>query len=503
MRRALLLYTAGHTDVQLLEGEHRRELDKARAGRVHEALAQRTDWSLADAKPKRPGKRAAAGGPEAAAQPLLPEAAFQLCTPKLDAVLAYLDEQKLQLRHALILHTDRPGGNDPTQAGPILQRRLRERGHASLELTSYLGEKGETVEDEKSPGEEVLRRAVVRRLDEAITAALAHPSGPFDVVVVAALGGLPKVQTLVLELARLRAGPRECRELDAPDAPGEEAERAIQCTETTDPSSVIAATRHALQLVERGDFIAAWGAVSHLDERQQVSPVFRWLYEWATSMPHAPEQAPPPGFPLPRGDQRALAAALRVELALLRGDTAHAIQKTFAFFEAAIWDVLHRDYIRDAKEIKERVAFTMLPEPTPSQMKKFRDAFDLVPSEPRHTFVKNYGNGAFAICKHYIAELQPGSATATSLLALADKVSKIQRLRNMFAHSEPHRDRLGRAQDKLQQHRLWSEKQRPSITTQALFQDVLAALGAPPLAEFLEELLAATRRHALATWSAQ
>lgn len=498
MRRALLLYTAGHTDVQLLEGEHRRELDKARAGRVHEALAQRTDWSLADAKPKRPGKRAAAGGPEAAAQPLLPEAAFQLCTPKLDAVLAYLDEQKLQLRHALILHTDRPGGNDPTQAGPILQRRLRERGHASLELTSYLGEKGETLEDDKAPGEEVLRRVVVRRLDEAITAALEHPSGPFDVVVVAALGGLPKVQALVLELARLRAGSRERRELDAPDAPGEEAERAIQRTETTDPSSVIAATRHALQLVERGDFIAAWGAVSHLDERQQVSPVFRWLYEWATSMPHAPEQAPPPDFPLPRGDQRALAAALRVELALLRGDIAHAIQKTFAFFEAAIWDVLHRDHLQHPVP-EDPLSFVLSPPPTESQ----KDVFEPDAQHPGHHRVKNFGKGSFKIRKEYLAIHTTNSASAGPLKHFADAVGQVEGFRNMLAHSEPHRERLGRAQDKLQQHHLWSKKQRPSITTQALFQDVLAALGAPPLAEFLQELLAATRRHALATWSAQ
>lgn len=502
MRRALLLYTVGHTDVQLVEGERRRELDKDRAGRIHEQLAQRSDWRLVEAKPKHEARREASAtaqssvsGSSGATSDLLPPGPFDLSTPKLDAVLTYLDEQRLELAHALILHTDRPGKNDPTQAGPILLRRLRERGHSSAALVSYLSGEHELLEDRHTRGDELLRRAVVRRLDAAIAEAVASPHGPFDLVVIATLGGMPKVQAVVAELAQLHAGSIKHIELEVPDVRSDPAERAILRSEKTDPSAVVAATRHALALVERGDFIAAWGAVSHLAPK--VSPVFRWLYEWATSMPHEPGTEPPADFPLPRADQRALAAALRVELALRRGDLAHAIQKTFAFFEAAIWDLLHRDHIQGPHAPDAPLSFVL--HPPPDEDAKIGLERDDA-KHPGHHHVKNYGAGSFEIRKKYLERHTPSPASIAPLKAFADAVGQVEHFRNMVAHSEPQRTRLGVAQKKMGQLRLWSKKQTPSITSQPLFGDVLSALGAPPVSTALDGLLRATRALALALW---
>lgn len=485
MRRALLVLTAGHTDVQLLEGEARHELDKDYAGPLHAQLASRTDWTLADSKPKGREPRSA-----------LPEGPFQLCTPKLDEILRYLDDHGLQLAHALILHTDRPPHKrDPAQAGPILQRRLHEREHSSIALVSYMSGGDETLEDTTTAGDEIIRREVVTRLDSALAAALAHPPGPFDVVVLATTGGLPKVQALVEELARLRAAPLPCTSLEVADAKRDLAERAIPRSPKTDPSVVVAATRHALALVERGDFIAAWGAVAHLAP-PQISPVFRWLYEWATSMPHEPGKEPPADFPLPRADQRALAAALRVELALRHGDIAHAIHKTFAFFEAAIWDLLHRDHIQGPHAPDAPLSFVLHPPPLDDAEGNLKPEA----KHPGHHRVKNYGIGSFEIRKRYLAKHTPSTASIAPLKAFADAVGQVEDFRNMIAHGEPQRARLGAAREKMGQLRLWSRKRVPSITTQPLFQDVLAALGAPALADQLGKLLAATRAYALASW---
>ena len=503
MRRALLLFTAGHSDLQLLDGDHRYELDKDHASALHEALARRSDWTLADSKPKRHDATAAP-------RKTLPDAAFQLCTPKLDEILRYLDTQNLALAHALLLHTDRPAQRkEPTQAGPILQRRLHERGHTSTTLVSYLSAAGETLEDTGTAGDEVLRRQVVARLDRALAEALAHPAGPFDVVVIAAIGGFPQVQQIIEELARLRAGPATCHSLDVADAKRDLPERAVVRSAKTDPAALAAATRHALALVERGDFIAAWGAVAHLEQTGRITPAFRWLYEWAASIPHLAGHEPPPSFPLPRPDQRALATALRVELALRRGDIARAIHGTYAFYEAAIWDFIYRDHVRSTHALPDgRLVFQLAPEPVLPDLEDGFEPASSVPErgsgrqtgEPGFFAIKNFGKGCKVIRKHYLAPHAAEPAATVALKALGEAVTQIELLRNLVAHSEPSRERLASAQEQMRQKKLWSRKQRPSVLTQPLFLDVLAALGISSLEQALASLLADVRARALASW---
>ena len=76
-----LVLSAGQTDVQLLLGSVRQELDKRHCAALHKELEERVDeWTFGESTmPKVPGTGGLSDGP------------FQVCTPKLDAVLRYLD----------------------------------------------------------------------------------------------------------------------------------------------------------------------------------------------------------------------------------------------------------------------------------------------------------------------------------------------------------------------------------------------------------------------------
>jgi hypothetical protein len=495
---ALVIFTVGHTDVQLLEGGLRHELSRERCGVLHAQLAaRRQDWTLGDsAVAKAPRRR---GDDQE-----LPEGAFQVCTPKLDAVLRFFEAEPIAISRALILHTDRPAksSQDPTQAGPILQQRLRERTGIEATVVAYLSG-SERLEDRGDPRDAILRREVVARIDGAIANAFGEGTGTTSHVVVAAVGGFPEVSSLTRELARLRAGEAKVMDLDIADARQHASggvDKATLRMASTDPSAVVAAKRHALELVERGNFIAAWGAVAHLHDRENPEAwtrVFRWLYEWASSLPHDPPMEPA-ALPFPGSEQRAAHVAMRVELALRCGDIPRAVQGTVSFFEAAVWDHLYARHAAPSGEpdAKGRIRFVVSPEP-PVERSPFVTVPETDEQGRRLYYINNFGADALKIARDYLRGHPPERGVA-ALLALEPRVAAALLSRNIVAHGEPSRERLEQARATMTQQKLWSEDgHRTYFLRQPLIRDVLVELGVTEPQRLCDRLIQAVRAQVL------
>lgn len=496
----LLIFTVGHTDVQLVVEGQRWELDKQRTQELHQELAEReADWKLGEA----PEKRAQTSWPAARCREgaLLPAGELALCTPKLDAVLRWCQAHGHQLSHALILHTDRIAKRrDPTQAGPIVQRRLAEHGGVQARLVSYLTS-DEMLEDRRVPQDALVRREIVTRLEVAIVEEIARSGA--TTIVVAAAGGFPEVSSLVRELTALHAEPRAVCDLDVPDSGrgGAAADVASERKQPTDPSAVVAAKRHALALVQRGSFIAAWGAVAHLDGEATCRPwtrVLRWLYEWASSLPRD-ERDGECSLPFPRPAQLAAHAAMRVELALRSEDLPRAVQGTVSFFEAAVWQHLHDGHLqRDVVSGKKgKARFRVQPPPDESEKPiKPVPATDAA-GEPLY-YVDNYGDGSRTIARSYLKKHRPDRVAA--LLALEARIEKVMHLRNAVAHSEPSVERLEEARGEMVSQKLWSDSAAGGTTSphrflrQPLIRDVLLELGVTEAEELCERLIAEVAR---------
>ena len=99
--KTLLIMTVGGTDVQLCEGEQRKELSEKLYPELSKLVETDERWSVRDAPIDKGDKR----------QEVLPEGPIGLCTPKLDAILEYAakptDGEPLQISAALILDTRR------------------------------------------------------------------------------------------------------------------------------------------------------------------------------------------------------------------------------------------------------------------------------------------------------------------------------------------------------------------------------------------------------------
>lgn len=491
---ALVIFTVGHTDVQLLEGGARHELSRERCGEQHEQLAaRRGDWTLRDS--------AVAKAPRRACDDLeLPEGAFQLCTPKLDAVLAFLEAERIAIARALILHTDRPAkSRDPSMAGPILQQRLRERVGIEATVVAYLSG-SERLEDPQDRRDAMLKRVVVERIDLAIADAFELAAAEITHVVVAATGGPPKVMSLARELSLLRAGERDkVIDLDIPDAHqnvGSGIDRAFRRVGSTDPSAVAAAKRHALELVERGNFIAAWGAVAHLHDREDPEAwtrVFRWLYEWASSLP-LNESEEPCQLPFPGPERRAANVAMRVELALRCGDIPRAVQGTVSFFEAAVWDHLYAGRIEETpfKNRKQRLLFRV----TPAPGERAPISLDAQTDEQGRKLylIDNFGDNSRGIATAYLQAHH--SKPVKALLALEKKIPIALTLRNAVAHGEPRSSRLEEAQrEMVHPLQLWSRDRH--FLRQPLIRDVLVELGVVDPLGLCDRLIQAVRAQVL------
>lgn len=249
----LLVLTAGQTDVQLIQGDARRELSKKYCAALHDEIECRAgEWQLVDS-PSRKLESAADS---------LPKGAFALCTPKLDAVLCYITENGITLTAALILETRRDAQttpDDPRFAGTILAARLQERGVTDVRQASFLADQ-ERLEDREQPQDAIIRRAVVHRIDGAIRDCLValKPAK----VIIATTGGFPVVGTLVEEVVRLHAGSIEVDLLEITDGAKEKpptADRAVSRQRIPEPAASYQARRYALELIKKGNLPGGLG----------------------------------------------------------------------------------------------------------------------------------------------------------------------------------------------------------------------------------------------------
>ncbi|MBK7534744.1 MAG: hypothetical protein IPI49_05065 [Myxococcales bacterium] len=328
----------------------------------------------------------------------------------------------------------------------------------------------------------MLRRAVVQRLEHAILTALQAEASP---ILLATTGGIPEVAALVRELVQLHAAQRPVLELDIPDASkssNDGLDRAQVRPSRRDPSAVVAAKRHALDLVEKGNFIAAWGAVAHLANDEDCRPwinVLRWLYQWAASLPIDRDC----DLSLPATSQRAAHAAIRVELALRCEDIPRAVHATVAFFEAAVWDHLYeRHAVESTVGSNGKQRYRLCPEPQGrSGMQEMRELVDGVKQYEIH----GYGKNLRTICEGYLQRHAPEKTAA--LCRLSERIDPALRRRNMVAHGEPRRENLEEARQQMKDDHFWSASER--FLEQPEVCDVLRELGVNDPASLCESLI--------------
>lgn len=502
----LLIYTPGDTDVQLVENGQRWELRK-----VARELAN----------PKRRISLTSSNLDKAKGTPIatLPDGDLEICTPKADAVLAYVAHHAPDLRQVLLLHTDRP--NDPVHATRFVQERF-EQANLSIHSASFLSEGSLEGPINGASEDAVLRRPIVQRLEREVRQALERTSGP---IFVAAIGGFPRIRELVTELVRLHAGARAICELDVADRskvrPTDPRDLASQPSSTAhldvalerhrlDPTELVAARRHALTLVERGNFVAAWGAVAHLEHEpscQRWVQVIKTLFLWACSLPMDAGH----GLPLPSLEQRAASAALRTEAALRCEDWPRAILGTYATFEAAVWDQLYQHHIDGTVYHEGKLLFRLrhaLPaswvdpddqKPKHAPIKLQQTAAD----GTSYYSIECYSDKASKILKEHLERAIPN--TCAALLALAHPIRQTSNARNLVAHGEPNREKLEAAKLAFTRQHLWTPSSAASPKTgtlrfmsSPLVSSALTELGITNPESLFDRLVAAVRESLLA-----
>ena len=470
----LLIVTTGQTDVQLVvnggDGAVRQELDSKTCGKLHDQIEQRS-WRVVDAPAQKCSQRASA----------LPEGDLILCTPKLDAVLNYFTNELHELPSAaLVLETRRKLDSDPRFAGAVLEHRLRDQDISDVQRHAFL-EGQEKLEDHTSGADAVVRRSVVESLSKAIAGAIdkVRPTEIFA----ATTGGLAAANAVIEELVRLYAVSSGAGEkvLEVPDAAlANRVDRAVE--EKFHPAAGYRARWQALSLIQKGNLLAAWGAVEHIKDApgQEWTNVVEWLARFASSLPMPTEC----DIPILKHERMAVRAALRVELALRAGDIPRAVHGTVAFFEAALWDWLRqRDFTSDdgaSGSLEQGVTFSQAP--TGEKQKRFRR---LKYNGTEVWKINDFKEGVQAwldvLNKPALRDLQS---------ALSDD---IRALRNDVAHNEPTPQIMDGARDQMQHAQLWSTDRPPKFLSQPLVQDVLKELGIDQPDPLCETLLATVR----------
>jgi hypothetical protein len=459
---ALLVITTGQTDVQFVKGNVRQELSKRNCASLHDEIERREgEWRLVDSPPSK-----AADAVES-----LPQGAFDLCAPKLDAVLQYAKDKQITLTSALILETRRdaqaaPG--DPRYVGAVLATRLREYGIIDVRQMPFLTDQ-ERLEG-CEPRDSIIRHEVVDRIEGAVGKAV-EDLCPAQILV-ATTGGFPVVANLVEEIVRLYAAPDGTIELlEAPD--GAEG-RAVSRQRVPEPAASYQARRHARDLIEKGNLLGAWGAVQHLHHdavEQRWTRVVEWLGQFAASLP-VPEAC---DIGVLKHEHMSIKAALRVELALRASDIPRAVHGTVAFFESALWDHLKPRLTRHDDPRKHRL-YKVDPAPADCLIRK-EDGSAEDRKRPFGVAEETDGGGWYRIfdddvcgirlAKHYLQQ--------KALQQLGQAVSKIRELRNDVAHNEPTSELMNEARAKMVAASLWS--QNSEFLAMPLVQCVLRGLG--------------------------
>lgn len=481
---ALLVLTVGQTDVQLVRGDTRSEFKKEVCAALHDEIERRAGaWSLVPSPVKEPGPLA----------DQLPADSFKLCTPKLDAVWGYLAKESITVSKALILETRREPNTDrgePRFAGELLRQRLLALGVPDVERVAYLSGR-ERLEDRDQPRDAVMRREVVGRIEAAVRGAV----GGAGRVVVAPTGGLPAVSGLVEEVVRLLVDPGVAVDLlevaDGAKANPPTEDRAVPRRWVPEPAMSYQVRRHALELIERGNLLGAWGAVQHLDAdevERRWTRVVGWLACFAASTP-MPDDC---DLSVLRHPRMAVRAALRVELALRAGDVPRAVHGTVAFFESALWDHMGTRVTRHVDPKKRRI-FTVDPDPH-DDLVRAGNGSDEDRRRPFERVASNefriYDDEACAnrLAKHFLKR--------DALLKLGQAVSKVRDLRNDVAHNEPTPAIMDDARCRMLDAGLWSAS--GSFLAQDLIKAEMADYGVGPPEALCDDLIAEVRARLVA-----
>jgi hypothetical protein len=477
--KTLLIMTVGQTDVQLVKDDQRHKFDGNTCGKLHDNIKERS-WSVVDA-------------PKARSRDLikeLPEGDLTLCTPKLDAVLAHFGNARPS--SALILETNRQDERDPRLAGEVMARRLNDRDVKPVTRVAFLTE-NEQLEDPSNDVDAVVRRSVVTTLSDAI-AKQVEPLRRDDKVYVATTGGLAAANEITTELVRLHSvGGPVVIALKVPDGNrGGHDDRAVE--EKFHPAAGYRARWRALSLIERGNLLAAWGAVSHLEGApgQEWTQVVQWLARFASSLP-IPESC---DIPILTHRRMAVRAALRVELALRAGDIPRAVHGTVAFFESALWDHLLDRFERTGAKNRGLAALRLKPGVSaPAGPELLRnDQSD--EREKRNCPFERLDDGGYLFYEDGAGRFARGYVQSQKLKELTDAITKIKDLRNDVAHNEPTPDLIGDARRRMQEASLWSKDS--TFLTQGLVQDVLRELGEHSPEQICESLIKTVRSRLLA-----
>jgi hypothetical protein len=476
----LLIMTTGQTDVQLVVNGVRKELDGKRCGKLHDEIKKRS-WRVVDAPVQKENQRVSE----------LPDGDLSLCTPKLDAVLNYFGAEPPSA--ALLLETRRTIDSDPRFAGAVLEKRLRDKGVSDVRRHAFL-EDQETLEDQTNDADAVVRGSVVLSLSQAIASAVEQVK-PKEIIM-ATTGGLAAANAVIEELARLYAEANEAtvKVLEVPDAAiANQIDRAVE--EKFHPAAGIRARWQALSLIRKGNLLAAWGAVSHLENqpRQEWTKVVRWLADFAASLPLANEC----DIEVLKHSKMAVRAALRVELVLRAGDVPRAVHGTVAFFESALWDHLLERFERTGEKQKGLDKLRLKEDaPAPTGEKLLRNDVNNEKDKRNCPFERLDDNtylffedGAGRFAKYYVHS-QP-------LKKLVDAIGKVKHLRNDVAHNEPTTILMEKARDEMKGAGLWSEDDPPQFLMQPLVQAVLMELDVEEPDLLCEKLLQTVRARLL------
>lgn len=484
---ALLVLTVGQTDVKLVEEGTRRDFSKRKCAALHDEIERRVgDWQLVETPSSPAGKEADS----------LPIGTFSLCTPKLDAVFWYLSEHDVALTTALVFETRRDAKaepSDPRYAGSILAARLREHGVTDVRQVAYLVG-SERLEDSEHPRDAVIRRDVVQRIDRAVRNCLAEVD-PARVFVLPT-GGMPAASSLVVDIVRLHASTEKIDVLGVADGAKEtppRKDRAVSRQWTPEPAVSYRARRHALDLVERGNLLGAWGAVQHLRKDEVEGRWIRmieWLACFSASMPMPPDC----DIAVLTDRRMAVRAGLRVELALRLEDIPRAVHGTVAFFESALWDHL-RPHLTRHEDPKKRW-YTADPAPDGDLVRHHcpssedhRKPFEVADSTDAVVWYRVFDDDVRGIrlAKHYLKQ--------APLQKLGQAVSQVRDLRNDVAHNEPTPQLMDDARVRMVETQLWSAD--GTFLKQPLVQDVLRNLGEPRPEELCTRLVSTIRERLL------
>lgn len=477
----LLVLTVGQTDVQIVVGDRRHELDRDQCAALHDDI-ERRGYILRET-PVAKG----------ATIEKLPEGQLQLCTPKLDAILRVVKPTA-----ALVLETRRDATSvprDPRLAGAVVEARLKEKGVERVYRRTYV-QGTERIEDQDEPRDAVIRREVVHRLEDAVRKSLEdeNPSR----VVVATTGGPQTVSDLVEEIVRLHAPVSAAIEAlevaDGTQASPPTQDRAVPRTSVPEPKLSFQARSRVLELIERGNLLGAWAVAEplHSDEVERAwTKVIEWLARFASSLP-IPQDCDIPALTHQR---MAVRAALRVELALRSGDIPRAVHGTVSFFEAALWDHLLHRFERTSKRHQGRVVLRLKSCASPPEGRKLLRNYEPDEKEKRNCPFEQLDGKTFVFFEDGAGRFARDYVKSTALKKLTDAVGKIRDLRNDVAHNEPTPELMQNAREKMVEVGLWSKESR--LLEQEIVQDVLKELGVEDPSEICGKVIAAVRTRLL------